>query len=147
MNISLEWLAEYLPGPTDPKVAADVLMRGGLPVEKIEPRGSDTVMDVEVTSNRSDCLSHVGVARELSALMKREVRGVKDTVVEASAPVSSVTSVRIDALDLCPHYTARVIRNVKIGPSPDWLVRRLDAIGVRSINNVVDVTNYVMFEL
>src|SRR5206468_4331211 len=66
---------------------------------------------------------------------------------EVTTPASSVTSVRIEAPHLCPHYTARIIRNVKIGPSPDWMVRRLEAIGVRSINNVVDVTNYVMFEL
>src|SRR6266550_2537736 len=147
MNISLDWLTEYLPGKTDPQQAGDALMRGGLPVEKIETKGNDTVLDVEVTSNRSDCLSHVGVARELAALLKREFQEPKVTVAEATTSVSSATSVRIDALQLCPHYTARVIRNVKIGPSPEWMVRRLEAIGVRAINNVVDVTNYVMFEL
>src|SRR2546423_987783 len=135
MNVSLDWLKEFLPGPMDAQAAGDALMRGGLPVEKIEHKENDTVLDVEVTSNRSDCLSHVGVARELAALLNREFNEPSVTIKETATPVSSATSVRIDAPDLCPHYTARVIRNVKIGPSPDWMVRRLEAIGVRSINN------------
>src|SRR5581483_9646416 len=69
MKTSLEWLSQYLPGPLDPQTAADALTNGGLPVEVIEKVGDDTVIDVEVTSNRSDCLSHVGVARELAALL------------------------------------------------------------------------------
>src|SRR5436309_11698550 len=123
MNTSLHWLRDFLPGPAlDAQVAADALTRGGLPVEHVNAEGSDTVLDVEVTSNRSDCLSHVGVARELSALLKREFKDVNSVIAEATTPVDSVTSVRIDALQLCPHYTARVIRNVKIGPSPEWMV-------------------------
>src|SRR3954471_2379722 len=110
MNISLDWLKEYLPGDTDAQAAGDALMRGGLPVEKIETHGSDTVLDVEVTSNRSDCLSHVGVARELSALLKREFRDKEPVVAEATTPAVSVTSVAIEAPQLCPHYTARVVR-------------------------------------
>src|SRR5207237_4536144 len=94
-----------------------------------------------------DCLSHIGVARELSALLDRPFMDMTPQAKESSAPASAAASVAIEALDLCPHYTARVIRNVKIGPSPAWMVRRLEAIGLRSINNVVDVTNYVMFEL
>jgi phenylalanyl-tRNA synthetase beta chain len=105
------------------------------------------VLDVEVTSNRGDCLSHAGVARELAALLNRDFREVKPQVTESTTPVSDATSVAIEASDLCPHYTARVIRNLKVGPSPQWMVKRLEAIGVRAINNVVDVTNYVMFEL
>ena len=147
MKISLEWLRNYLPGPLDAQVAADALTNGGLPVETIESAGDDTVIDVEVTSNRGDCLSHVGVARELSALLRREFRDVYPSAAETDPPASSVTSVRNDAPDLCPHYTARVIRNVEIRPSPKWMVRRLEAVGLRPINNVVDVTNYVLFEM
>jgi phenylalanyl-tRNA synthetase beta chain len=146
MKISLEWLREYLPGPLDAQAAADALTHGGLPVETIERAGEDTVIDVEVTSNRGDCLSHVGVARELAALLKREFREVTPTPAEAGSPAASVTKVRVEAPQLCPHYTARVLRGVKIKPSPDWMRRRLEAVGVRPINNVVDVTNYVMFE-
>src|SRR2546423_6914400 len=147
MKVSLDWLREFVPDARDAAAIADSLMRGGFPVEQTETHGDDTVLDVEVTSNRSDCLSHIGVAREISALQKLDFREREIVVTEATTPAKDVTSVRIDAPQLCRHYIARVIRNVKIGPSPDWMVRRLDAIGVRSINNVVDVTNYVMFEL
>src|SRR5207245_2693499 len=107
--ISLEWLREYLPGASDAQAFADALTHGGLPVEFIERHGEDTVIDVEVTSNRGDCLSHVGIARELSALMGREQRELKIGATEAAQPVNSVTSVAIEASDLCPHYTARVL--------------------------------------
>jgi phenylalanyl-tRNA synthetase beta chain len=147
MKISLEWLSEYLPGPLTADVAAETLTHGGLPVELIERHGDDTVIDVEVTSNRGDCLSHVGVARELAALLNRQVTPPQAKVSESATPAASMTSVKIDAPQLCPAYTARVIRNMRIGPSPAWLVRRLEAVGLRSINNLVDVTNYVMFEL
>src|SRR5947207_2093607 len=148
MKISMQWLAEYLPGGAiDAQAAADALTNGGLPVELIEQHGDDTVIDVEVTSNRPDCLSHIGVARELSALMNREFRDVQPSATEVAPPTQSMTSVRIENLELCPHYTARILRNVKIRPSPDWLQKRLEAVGLRPINNVVDVTNYVMFDL
>ena len=150
MKISLQWLADYLPGPLDAQTAADALTNGGLPVEVIETIGNHTVIDVEVTSNRGDCLSHVGVARELAALLNRPFKDVelKPLVAEATRPPDSApVAVRIEAPDLCPHYTARVIRGVKVGPSPAWMQERLVALGLRPINNVVDVTNYVMFEL
>jgi phenylalanyl-tRNA synthetase beta chain len=151
MKTSLEWLSDFLPGARlDARAAAEALTHGGLPVENIERHGEDAVIDVEVTSNRGDCLSHIGIARELSALLNRPFRegtGSKAPVAQSGEATGAVTSVRIEAGNLCPLYTARVIRNVKIGPSPQWMVRRLEAIGVRSINNVVDVTNYVMFEL
>ncbi|HEX8916509.1 MAG TPA: phenylalanine--tRNA ligase subunit beta [Humisphaera sp.] len=147
MKTSLQWLADYLPGTLTPEAAADVLTHGGFPVEVIERVGDDTVIDVEVTSNRGDCLSHVGVARELSALMDRPFKDVEVKVAEATAPAAGAVAVTIEAADLCPHYTARVIQGVKVGSSPVWLQKRLEAVGLRSINNVVDVTNYVMFEL
>src|SRR5215207_2935034 len=147
MKISLEWLRDYLPDAPEARRAADALTHGGLPVEAVERMGNDMVIDVEVTSNRGDCLSHVGVARELGALLNRQVKLVEPLPAEAGRPANAEAKVRIEARDLCPHYTARVIRGVKIGPSPEWMVRRLEAIGLRPINNVVDVTNYVMFEL
>jgi phenylalanyl-tRNA synthetase beta chain len=147
MKISLQWLGDFVSGPLDAHAVADALTNGGLPVESIEQANDDTVIDVEVTSNRGDCLSHIGVAREVAALMNREFRAAEAAVDEASTPADSVTKVRIDALDLCPHYTARVLRNVTIRPSPPWMSRRLEAVGLRPINNIVDVTNYVMFEL
>jgi phenylalanyl-tRNA synthetase beta chain len=147
MKISLEWLDGLLPGPLLPRDAGEALTSGGLPVELYEKHGTDDVIDVEVTSNRGDCLSHVGVARELSALLDRPFVDLTPSAKESPTTAASVTAVAIEAADLCPHYTARILRNVKIGPSPAWIVRRLEAVGLRSINNVVDVTNYVMFEL
>jgi phenylalanyl-tRNA synthetase beta chain len=147
MKISLEWLSQLVSGPLDPQAVADALTNGGLPVETIERVGSDTVIDVEVTSNRGDCLSHVGVAREVGALMGRELQFKQDMPAEAGTPARDVTRVSIEALDLCPHYTARVLRNVTIRSSPPWMQRRLEAVGLRPINNIVDVTNYVMFEM
>lgn len=147
MKTSLEWLSPYLPGESDAGRFADALTRGGLPVEVIERIGDDTVIDVEVTSNRSDCLSHVGIARELAALLDRRFEPVKIAATPASTQASSVVSVRIENLDRCPYYSARVIRGVKVGASPTWMTRRLEAAGVRSINNVVDCSNYVMLEM
>src|SRR5262245_39696120 len=147
MKISMQWLSDFLPGRLEATVAGEALTNGGLPVEVIEKHGDDEAIDVEVTSNRGDCLSHVGVARELAALLNRTFETRQNMVAEATTPVSSVTSVQIDAPQLCPHYTARVIRNVKIGPSPAWMQKRLEAVGLRPINNIVDVTNYVMFEM
>lgn len=146
MKISLEWLGDFLTGSLDARRCADALTDGGLPVESIAQVGGDTVLDVEVTSNRSDCLSHLGVARELAALLDLPLKPPPRREPSAHEGASKAT-VGIDAPDLCPHYTARIIENVRIGPSPDWMVRRLQAVGVRAINNVVDVTNYVLFEM
>src|SRR4051794_36710169 len=118
MKISLEWLGQFLPGPPlNAEQVGQALTNGGLPVETTEAHGSDTVLDVEVTSNRGDCLSHVGVAREVGALLNRPFHDVAPKAPESATATSSVTSVAIEAPALCPHYTARVIRNVKVGPS------------------------------
>lgn len=147
MKISRDWLSDFLPQPPGAELIGDALMRGGFPIESIMAQGNDFVLDVEVTSNRGDCLSHVGVAREVGALLGQPFREAKTPPAEAGSPIGGVTSVMIETPGLCPHYVARVIRGVKVGPSPAWMVKRLEAVGLRSINNVVDVTNYVMFEL
>src|SRR4051812_4301039 len=127
MKISMEWLSQYLPEALEAQRAGDALTNGGLPVEVFEQHGNDTVMDVEVTSNRGDCLSHVGVARELAALLNRELKEPNPALKEAEARAADVTSVGIEST-LCPHYTARIIRGVKVGPSPVWMARRLEAV-------------------
>ena len=148
MKTSLQWLSDFLPGPAlDAQKAADALTNAGLPVESIERPGDDAVIDVEVTSNRSDCLCHVGVARELAALFDLALREPVIAAEEADEAISSAVAVRIDAAKLCPQYTARLIRGIKVAPSPDWMARRLQAVGIRPVNNVVDVTNYVMLEM
>ncbi len=107
----------------------------------------DAVLDIGVTPNRSDCLSILGVAREAAAIMGKKLRYPPVCVTENDEEIRGITSVSIEDADLCPRYTARVIKNVRIGPSPFWMRRRLEAVGLRSINNIVDVTNFVMMEL
>ncbi len=146
MNISYNWLKDLIEFDLTPSETAKKLTGAGLAVEAIHTHGDDFVFDIDLTSNRGDCLSHWGVARELSAITNYELRITTSNLdSEISAPESRL--VTIQDSDLCHRFTARVIRNVKIGPSPEWLVRRLEAIGQRSINNVADITNYVMHEL
>ncbi len=149
MKISLHWLGKYLSGPVAPDQLEPLLMGVGFPVDGRQPAaGGDEVFEVEVTSNRPDCLSHLGVAREVAAATGLGlVPPVCDLPAEGSEAVEATTSVALEAPQVCPVYTARVIRGVKVGPSPAWLVQALEAIGLRSVNNVVDVTNYVLFEM
>ncbi len=114
---------------------------------------SDTILDLEITPNRPDCLSMVGMAREVGAMYARDFKNPLDEM-EASLQegtdlpsVDELATVTVEDVDRCPRYTARVIKNVKVGPSPDWLAERVTAAGARSINNVVDVTNYILFLL
>ncbi|MCC6580189.1 MAG: phenylalanine--tRNA ligase subunit beta [Phycisphaeraceae bacterium] len=149
MKISLAWLNRCLDRSVTAEEAEQTLGRQGFPVEGRHalPNG-DVMLDVEVTSNRGDCLYHVGVAREVAAGSGRTLKLPDIALTEnAATPASSLTSIDNQALDLCPVYTARVIQGVKVGPSPRWLVDCLEAIGLRSVNNVVDVTNFVMMEM
>lgn len=107
----------------------------------------DTILDIDLTPNRPDCLSIFGVAREVSAATGNPLRQPQITMTEGDTATSSLTSVTILDPDLCPRYAARVIRGVKVAPSPAWMQQRLEAVGLRGINNVVDVTNYVLMEL
>jgi phenylalanyl-tRNA synthetase beta chain len=119
----------------------------GAPVAEV--LGSDTVIDWEVTPNRSDWTSHVGIAREIAAVSgtSAHFRLPATTLREAvGVCLADLTAVEVLAPDLCPRYVARIIRNVRIGPSPEWLQQALRAVGIRPINNVVDITNYVMME-
>ncbi len=106
----------------------------------------DVIFDLEVTPNRPDCLSVVGVAREVAALTGKKIRLPEASYEEASLPIEEQVSVEIKAPDLCPRYSASLISGVKIADSPPWLQQRLLACGMRPINNIVDVTNYVMLE-
>jgi phenylalanyl-tRNA synthetase beta chain len=125
--------------PPDAPLGTDLVALLGL---------DDHVLEIEITPNRPDCLSVVGVARELSALTGTPFRPPAITVKEShDEPVSELARVRIDASDLCHRFTARVISGLRVRPSPTWLATRLRAVGLRPINNVVDVTNYVMWEI
>ena len=107
----------------------------------------DFQIEIGLTPNRPDCLSVVGIAREVAAFSGQKLKLPTSKISEITDPIEKQTSVTIENSEGCPRYAARLIKDVKIGPSPDWMVRRLEAVGMRSINNVVDVTNYVMMEL
>ncbi len=107
---------------------------------------NDTVFEVNVTPNRPDALSHLGIAREVAVMNQSALKLPEVDLKEAAEPAASKVKVRIEDPTGCPRYAARVIDGITIGPSPEWLTRRLKACGVRSINNVVDVTNYVLLE-
>jgi phenylalanyl-tRNA synthetase beta chain len=146
MKISLNWLKDYIEAELAPEQIAGILSDLGFPCEGIEYLDDDIVIDVEVTSNRGDCLGYIGIARELAAATGRELKMPTIELDELEKDVSEFADVRIDEPDLCGRYTARIIEAVKVGPSPDWLVKRLEAVGLRSVNNVVDATNYAMME-
>ena len=121
-------------------------MMAGLNHEETHAVGDDLAIDLEVTSNRPDCLGHIGIAREVSVLWNSALTIPAARPAEGKTRVEDLVRVRIDCPDLCSRYTARVIRGVRVGPSPDWLAKRLATIGIAAINNVVDVSNYVMME-
>ena len=146
MKISLDWLSDYVETGLDAEQIAEILSDLGFPCEGTEQIGDDTVLDIEITSNRGDCLGHIGVARELAAATGKELKMPVVELDESDKNVSELASVEIAEPDLCGRYTARVIEGVKIGPSPDWMAKRLEALGMRTVNNVVDATNYAMME-
>jgi len=147
MKISLEWLRDYVSFDKSPQEIAQILTNQGLTVEGIEPAGSDFVLNVEVTSNRPDCLAHIGIAREIAAATGTQLRLPDVSFNETGKDVNLWTSVTNDAPALCSRYTARIIDQLTVAPSPDWMARRLEAVGIRAISNVVDITNYIMMEI
>ena len=147
MLISYDWLKDYVDTERSPQELRDRLTMVGLAIDAVEEHDSDSVLDVEVPSNRPDCLSHVGIAREVAVIERKQVRLFSVKPFKTEGRAADVTSVEINDPDLCPRYAARLVRGVKIAPSPEWLVKRLEAIGQRPINNVADITNYVLHEL
>jgi phenylalanyl-tRNA synthetase beta chain len=141
-----------LPDPVNGLLILPVDAKIGQPfAEYLGRSGSDVVYDLEVTPNRPDLNSVIGIAREIAAITGNtlklpDVQADKRKTEDLKLETSALVSVRIEDAELCPRYTARVVQGVKIGPSPDWLRTMLEKVGVRSINNVVDVTNYVMLE-
>ena len=147
MIVSWNWLTDYVRLDMPVEVLTERLALTGLNHESTADVGGDLAIDLEVTSNRPDCLSHIGVAREIGVLFERPVREHRPSSRRPRARRSSRgPACAIEAPDLCPRFTARVVSGVTVGESPWWLRKRLETLGVRPISNVVDVTNYVMFE-
>lgn len=147
MNISYNWLHELTGTILNPAELRESLTMVGLAIDAVEEKEDDQVLDVEVPSNRPDCLSHIGIAREVAVIESGQVVLPAPVPPRVEGRAADLTAVEILAPDLCPRYAARIVRGVKIGPSPEWLAKRLQAIGQRPINNVADITNYVLHEL
>ncbi len=146
MKLPLSWLREYVPVEAEPRSLAEALTAAGLAVDAVETMGDETVLELDITTNRVDCMNVYGVAREVAALYGLALRPLETAVAAVGEPAAAALDVAIEAPDLCGRFCARIL-DVKVGPSPAWLRDRLELVGIRSINNVVDLTNYVMVEM
>ena len=146
MRILLSWLREFVDIPESPRDLAHALTMAGLTVEGVAEEQGETVFEMDITTNRPDAMNHLGVAREVSAILGRSVRRPVIRFREDGRAAASAASIEIAAPDLCPRYTGRVAVGVKIGYAPDWMKKRLELCGIRAINNVADITNYVLLE-
>jgi phenylalanyl-tRNA synthetase beta chain len=145
MKIPLSWLKEYIDVKLTPQALAHRLTMAGLEVSHIQKAGKDTVLELELTTNRVDCASVIGIARELAALLDKPLR--VPIINDKDKREKGILRVEIKDRKGCSFYSGRLIRNVQVKSSPPWLKKHLKSMGVKSINNVVDVTNYVLFEL
>ena len=147
MKVSYKWLKEFVNFEATPRQLADDLTDLGVVVETVGSVGADFILDLDLTTNRPDCLSHLGVAREIATRYQLLLAPPLTSLRESPARADSEITVRIESPKLCSRYCARIIRGVKVTSSPDWMVQRLESVGIRSINNIVDSTNYVLLEL
>ena len=148
MKVSYNWLRELVDVTASPEEVASRLALSGTNIASIETGAHGAVIDAEITSNRPDCLGMIGIAREVGAIYRLPLKTSSPRPAESkNAQASEAIKVKIEAQEQCGRFTARIIRGVKIQPSPKWLKDRLEAAGTASINNVVDISNYVMLEL
>jgi len=146
MKVTYNWLKEFVDIKMPAQELADRLTMAGLEVKAVDEKNGDFVFEIEITSNRPDWLSVTGVAREVAALTGKRAKAGQAKAPKGKAERSEKFGIEIEDKKDCPLYTARVIRDVKVGPSPEWLKTRLESLGLRSVNNVVDITNYILFE-
>jgi phenylalanyl-tRNA synthetase beta chain len=146
MNVSYEWLHDYCDFDLGPEELADQLSRRGIEVDSLARVGDDWCLDLEITANRPDLLCHIGVAREIAAFTSVPLRIPSVELREEAKPASQLARVEVHHPELCPRYAARILYDVEVGPAPPEMQRRLEAIGLRPVNNVVDITNYVLME-
>lgn len=147
MKVSFLWLKEFLPIKESPQALADRLTMSGLEVESLTRAGKDTILELAMAPNRGDLWGHEGVAREIAAILKTPMKEKKYLPPKGTGKIRSRITLQVRDRERAPRYMVRLIVGVKVGPSPAWLIERLERLGLRSINNVVDVTNYVMQEL
>lgn len=147
MRALLSWIEDFVEITESPEKVAEDLTLAGLAVDGVEPVDGETLFELDVTSNRPDALNHYGLAREIAALYRRPLKTPEIDFPEDERQASNFASVEIQAPELCPRYVGRVLLGVEIKPSPDWIRKRLELCGIRSINNIADLTNYVLLEL
>src|SRR5512133_665219 len=147
MKIIPSWLREFVDIPVDDRKLAEDLTLAGISVEGIEGEGERTVFDVDFTPNRVDAMNHYGVARDCSAIYDRELTAIAPRIPEASGDASATFRIEIEDPNGCARYTAQVVRNVKIGPSPEKIAQRLTLVDSRPISNVADASNYTLQEI
>ncbi|MCH2693451.1 MAG: phenylalanine--tRNA ligase subunit beta [Acidobacteriia bacterium] len=147
MKISYRWLQDIVDFTAKPRQLAEDLTNCGVVVSTIEAVASDTIFELDLTTNRPDCLGHWGVAREIATLYKKTLEEKQIELPECKQPTSSQVSINIESDNLCRRYSARLIQGVRVGPSPQWICSRLSNLGINPINNVVDVTNLVLMEM
>ena len=146
MLMSVRWMNDYLNPPATEEEQGELLTAAGFPLEERHDRGNDVALDFEMMSNRGDCTCHVGLAREIAAMSGRSLVLPDVTVTANGGPVDEQITVVNEAPDACPLYTARVIRDVQVGPSPAFIADRLTARGDIPRNTIVDASNFVLFE-
>lgn len=145
MKISIDWLKEYLEEDIPVPRVIETLNRIGLMVESWEEKEGDVILDVETYANRPDTLGHLGMARELAAALGLRLKERTWPQTELNQKTSELADVQIWDEDLCPRYCGLVVKGVRVAPSPLWLRKRIGAMGLNPVNNVVDVSNYVLF--
>jgi phenylalanyl-tRNA synthetase beta chain len=154
VKVTYSWLKDFVNIKLAPKELAEKLTMAGLEVVSLEQlglpacrTGRDFVFEIEITSNRPDWLSILGVAREISAITGSKLKAVKPQGLKIKTKDRQPVKISVADKKDCPFYSAMIIRDVKVAPSPEWLKQRLESLGCRSVNNIVDITNYILFEL
>ncbi|CFX54049.1 Phenylalanine-tRNA ligase, class IIc, beta subunit [Syntrophomonas zehnderi OL-4] len=146
MAVSINWMKDYVDFALDPHELAHELTMAGIAIEGVDEKDGDYLLELDLTPNRGDCLGMINLAREIAALNDSQIKIPEHNPQENGESIHNYIKVEIADADLCPRYTARLIKNVKIMPSPEWMQIRLINSGIRPINNIVDITNYVMLE-
>ena len=144
MRVSFAWLKDYVDIRSTPEGLAEKLTMAGLEVTSLTRLDQDTIMEIEVTPNRTDCLSIIGIAREAAAITGKKLKMPKISSFRGKSGLN--IPIKIQDKKLCSRYSGRVIKNVEVRPSPAWLVQRLEVMGVRAVNNIVDITNFCLLE-
>ena len=147
MRILLSWLRDFVEIQESPRDLAHALTMAGMAVDTVEEADGDTLFEFDITSNRPDAMNHFGMAREVASIYRRPLRRPTSEFAEADILASSMASVEIANPESCARYVGRVFTGVRVGPSPDWIRRRIELCGIRPINNLADLTNYALLEM